>query len=105
MKGLRDMRVVIEKYFDESGNVLGELVIESDALSYQVTHYSASFTKLKGVDTDKHAVINSVTYMTVAGCVKYILNRKIKESTATDLKELRADFLRLEAWIHELIQF
>lgn len=99
------MRIIIEKFYDNEKNEIGELVIESDALGYQVVHYSANFTKVKGVDTDKHSVISQVTYMTVAGCVKYILNRKIKESTATDLKRLRADFLRLEAWIHELIQF
>lgn len=99
------MRVVIEKFFDDKGAEIGELVIESDTLGYQVVHYSANFTKVKGVETDKRVVISQAYYTTVAGCAKHILNRKIKESTATDLKGLRADFLRLEAWIHESIQF
>jgi len=99
------MRIIIEKFYDDKGIEIGELVIESDTFGYSVTHYSASFTKKEGVATDTHVVISSANYLSVAGCIKNILNRKIKESTATDLKELRADFLRLEAWIHELIQF
>jgi hypothetical protein len=105
MKGLRAMRVVIEKFYDNEGLEIGELVIESEPFGYSVNHYSAAFTKVKGVDTDKHSIISSSNYMTVAGCIKNILNRKLSESTATDLKGLRDDFLRFEAWLHEMIQF
>lgn len=100
------MKVLIEKVIDEKGNPNGELYIESDALGYKVTHYSEnSFVKVKGVETDKRTIISQLDYMTVAGCCKHILNRKVKESTATDLKGLREDFLRLEAWIHSVIEF
>jgi hypothetical protein len=99
------MKVLIEKVTTEDGKPNGELYIESDTSGYQVVHYSDTNAKVKGVETDKKVVISQVSYMTVAGCAKYILNRKIKESTATDLKGLRADFLRFEAWIHEVIEF
>jgi predicted proteasome-type protease len=105
VKGLRHLRIVIEKFYDDDQNEIGELVIESDSFGFQVIHYSASFRKDKGVVTDQHLVISTAHYLSVAGCIKNVLNRKIKESTATDLKELRADFLRIEAWIHELIEF
>lgn len=99
------MRVVVEAFYDDQNNEIGELVIESDELEFRVVHYSAAFQKYKGVFTNNHVVISAKHFLSVAGCIKHILDRKIKESTATDLKELRADFLRLEAWIHELIQF
>lgn len=58
------MRVVIEKFYDDNEVEIGELVIESDALGYQVVHYSANFTKVKGIEMDKKGVISMANYLT-----------------------------------------
>jgi hypothetical protein len=99
------MKIFIEKVLNEGGKPNGELWIESNAMCYQVIHYSENNVKVKGIETDEKSVISSAYYYTVSGCATNILNRKIKESTANDLKGLREDFLELEAWIHEKVGF
>ncbi|CAN7653872.1 hypothetical protein LJR153_005055 [Paenibacillus sp. LjRoot153] len=82
--------------------VKGKLVIESDSLGYQVKLYNG--TRID--DKTKKEIELSTTignFMTGKGCCKFLMNLKIKQSTAETLLELMKDVERIEQWIESKV--
>lgn len=93
------MRIVIEKFYDDQQNEIGELVIESDSMQFIVK------TKMVAVGNKKGFNETLIGYYpSLESAVKAIVRQKIMESTATTLSELGQDVLRIEAYIHEMIK-
>lgn len=99
------MRIFIEKVLTEDGKSNGELWIESSSLCFTVVHYSDKNVKIAGVEQNKKAVISNVDCMNIIGCANVILTRKIKDSTANDLRELIEDVTRIKEWLSEKLDF
>ncbi|QGQ97009.1 hypothetical protein EHS13_20030 [Paenibacillus psychroresistens] len=93
------MRIVIEKFYDNEGVEIGELVIESDGMQFSIRKYKKSEKAESGFNQEIHG-----HYLSLAGAVKGVVRMKIMESTTTTLRELIEDLKRIEAWIHEQIQ-
>jgi len=80
----------------------GNLFIESDTYGYQVKQYNGTrYDEKLGRDVEISATLGN--YSTVKGCVKHIMNMKIKESTAATLPELLQAVKRIEAYIESKI--
>lgn len=92
------MRVVIEKFYDDLGAEIGELVIESDGMQFIVRTLMVATKNKTGVND---TILGY--YPSIASAVKAIVRMKVMESTCTTLSELLQDVLRIEAYIHERI--
>jgi hypothetical protein len=89
------MRVVIETFYDDNGVDIGELVIESDELSYKVVQYSKP-----NKDGKRHA--SSIRhFITEGGALREIKRRKLKESKATTVEQLLEGLGDIDAYIRE----
>lgn len=77
------MRIVIEKFYDNAGVEIDELVIESDELSFKVARYGNSFDG-KG----KRNVINIKYFNTEGGALRELLRMKLKESDVVTIEAL-----------------
>lgn len=79
------MKVHIEK----------KLYLETDNLQYLIKEYSGK-TNDKGEETYK-----TLGYFgQLQPAIKFLIKMKIRESTATNLKELMEDVQRIEDWVH-----
>jgi hypothetical protein len=86
------MKVLIEE----------NIYIESDTHGYQVKQYNGTrFDEKLNKEIDITSTL--ANYSTIKGCCKFILNMKIKESTASTLGELLEDVERIETYIESKI--
>lgn len=89
------MKVLIDDVIID-GELKGKIFIESDSIEYRVTKIVVR-TK-DGVDTGSTQVLGH--FVNLESCVKYLVNMKIKESTATNLAELVQELKIIKASIH-----
>ncbi|WP_256846856.1 hypothetical protein [Paenibacillus sp. Pae108] len=78
------------------------LYIESDTYGYMVKQYNGTRVNDKGAEVEVYSTL--ANYGSIKGCCKFILNLKIKESTAATLSELIQDVKRIEAYIESKVK-
>ena len=93
------MRIVIEKFYDDKQNEIGELVIESDDRNFTVKTERPSAINKSGKTRKIHG-----QYFTLAEAVKCLARLKVMDSTAQTISELVQDLKRIEAYIHDKIE-
>jgi len=79
------------------------LYLESDSFQFILKDYTGKVSENKetGKETELY---NTLGYFTnIHYAFRFILRMKIKESTATNVRELIADLRRIEKWLHEII--
>lgn len=79
----------------------GDMYLESDNFQFIIKEYTGAVSVNK--DTGKETeVYNTHGYFpSLESALKFLLKKKIKESTATRLQDLINDVRRIEKWIHE----
>lgn len=81
----------------------GNLYLESDERQFVLKEYTGRVSKDKKTEVETE-IVNTVAYITsVEHAFRYLLKQKIKESTATNVRELIADLRRIENWLHSII--
>jgi hypothetical protein len=75
------------------------IYLESDTYGYAVKTYADNKNK-----DGKDIVIDAKYYTTLQGCIKCLLNMKIKESTATTLKELLGEVNDIYSYVEKQIE-
>lgn len=78
------------------------LYIESDTYGYQVKQYNGTRYDEK-LERDVEISSTLGNFSTIKGCVKHIMNMKIKESTAETLPDLLQAIERIQDYIESKI--
>lgn len=90
------MKVMIEE----------RLYVESDTSGYQVVRYGDPATKIDKDGNEVDATSSKILgYMsTLEGCINFIVNLKLKDSTAKDLRELIQHMQEIRAWVQQAVK-
>jgi hypothetical protein len=100
MKGLRAMYVVIEKFFDDQGAEIGELVIESNELNFKVVTYGNAF------DDDGNRRSTDIKWFTSeGGALRYLLSLTLKEGKHETIEALLEGLGEIRDYIQEKTAF
>lgn len=90
------MRVVVEKFYDNAGTEIGELVIESDDLEFKVIHCGNNFTK-----EGKRLALNTKHFVTMGGALRELLRRKLKASKHETIEALLVGLGEIDNYIRD----
>lgn len=83
-------------------HIENNLYLESDQYQYLLKQYSGrTYPNKKGEEIESYQVIGY--YGSVNQAIKALINKKIKETTATNLTELLNDIKRIEKHIKEKV--
>ncbi|WEK53283.1 MAG: hypothetical protein P0Y55_11865 [Candidatus Cohnella colombiensis] len=78
----------------------GNLYLESDSFQFILKEYGV----VKEGKNAGEETVSTIAYLTsIEHAFRYLLKQKIKESTATNVRELIADLRRIEKWLHDLL--
>jgi len=94
------MKVFIETVIEKTKDAQVEksFYLESDDMQFMIRKYNGKTSiGADGKERDSFETIGY--YPSIHSALKHILKMKVKESTATTLKELSEDMKRIEAWI------
>lgn len=84
-------------------NVEDKLYIENDSLQFILKQYTGkTTTNNKGEEMELYKVLGYFT--TMKQVFKFLLKKKLMESTATTIQELHADLKRIENELDEIIK-
>lgn len=86
-----DLKVFIERTFNEDGTERGELYLESDSMQFILREYNGK-KDAKGTELSK----NVGYYSSVKSALTALIKMKVMQSTAKTLLELREDIRRIE---------
>ncbi|MFC5528421.1 hypothetical protein [Cohnella yongneupensis] len=79
-------------------HIEGNLYLESDERQFVLKEYTG------GTNKDGNELYKTIAYLTdIQHAFRYILRQKIKETTASNVKELIADLQRIESWLHSIL--
>lgn len=82
----------------------GNLYLESDPMQFIIKEYTGNVSKDKNTGKETELYNTHGYFTSIDSAIRYLVKLKLKESKASDLRELLEDFNRLDKWIHSLFQ-